>query len=119
MVTSSHSPNFSSFFPLQWNEFCDLLSGGPWDQTCSQWSFENLTEERRLALPHLARRFSESRQFLMTDHEQAAHPLEVLWLKLRLFAGLCAQVTAFYQDQHQPHLGLGPSRVLVMFPKES
>lgn len=71
-----------------------------------------------MALPHLARRFSESRQFLMTDHKQDAHPLEVLWLKLRLFAGLCAQLTAFYREQHRPHLGLGPSRILVMFPKE-
>jgi len=114
---SSNSAS-SSFFILQWNEFCDLLSGGPWDQACSKWSFENLTEERRLALPHLARRFSESRQFLMTDTATAVNPLEVLWLKFRLFAGLCAQLTTYYREHHRPHLGLGPSQVVVMFPKE-
>jgi hypothetical protein len=71
-----------------------------------------------MALPHLARRFSESRQFLLTDHKDTVEPLEVLWLKLRLFAGLCARLRTFYREQHQPHLGLGPSRIVVLFPKE-
>lgn len=118
MVTSSLSSNSSAFFSLQWNEFCDLLSGGTWDLACSQWSFENLTEPRRLALPQLARRFSESRQFLMTDHPHPVQPLEVLWLKLRLFAGLCTQLTSFYREYHRPHLGLESSRVEVLFPKD-
>jgi len=113
---SSNSPSFP-FFILQWNEFCDLISGGPWDQACSKWSFEDLSEDRRLALPHLARRFSESRQFLMTDTPTVVNPLEVIWLKLRLFAGLCSQLAEFYREHHRPHLGLGPSRLGVMFPK--
>ncbi len=103
---------------LQWNEFSDLLAGGSWDQACSQWSFEQLSEERRLALPSLARRFTNSRQFLFSEGVHPSSPLEVLWLQCRLFAGLCSQLSAFYQKHHRPHLGLGPSRIRVVLPNE-
>ena len=106
-----------SHLTLQWNEFCDLLGGAPWDQACSQWSFDQLSEERRVALPSLAHRFTESRQFLFSEGVDSGSPLEVLWLQCRLFAGLCTQLLAFYQQHHRPHLGLGPSRIQVVFPK--
>ena len=102
---------------LPWNEFCDLLEGASWDQACSQWSFDQLSDERRLALPILARRFTESRQFLLSDGVDSATPLEVFWLQCRLFAGLCSQLLAFYQQHHRPHLGIGPSRIQVALPK--
>lgn len=119
MLTSSLSTNSSSFFTLQWDEFSDLISGVSWDQACSQWSFAQLSEEQRLALPNLARRFSESHQFLFAQSDERRFPLEVLWLKSRLFAGLCTQLLAFYQQHHRPHLGLGPSRIHVALPKEA
>lgn len=118
MLTPSLSTHSSSFFTLQWDEFSDLVSGVSWDQACSQWSFDHLSEEQRLALPNLARRFSESHQFLFAQSGEKRLPLEVLWLKCRLFAGLCTQLLAFYQHHHRPHLGLGPSRIHVALPKE-
>ena len=104
---------------LQWNEFSDLLAGGSWDQACSQWSFDQLSEERRFALPSLARRFTDSRQFLFSEGVHPSSPLEVLWLQCRLFAGLGTQLLAFYQHHHRPHLGLEPSRIRVGFPNEA
>jgi len=113
---SSDGPCVSSL-KLQWNEFSDLLAGASWDQACSQWSFDQLSEERRLTLPSLARRFTDSRQFLFSEGVDSSSPLEVLWLQCRLFAGLCTQLLAFYQQHHRPHLGLGPSRIQVVLPK--
>ncbi len=119
-IMASSSPSASSpHLSLQWDEFSDLVSGAPWDQACSQWSFDQLTEERRVALPILMRRFTETQQFLFTQRLPSRLPLEILWLKCRMFASLCAQVTAFYQQHHRPHLGLGPSRIHVLLPKEA
>ncbi len=115
------SSDGSSVAPLtlQWDEFSDLLSGVSWDQACAQWSFDQLSDERRRALPNLARHFSEPRQYLFADHLDSCPPLETLWLQCRLFAGLSKQLTAFYQRHHRPHLGLSPSRINVVIPKEA
>lgn len=115
-LSSSDSPPVSAL-TLQWDEFSDLLGGASWDHACSQWSFDQLSEERRLALPSLARRFTESRQFLFSEGVDSSSSLEMLWLQCRLFAGLCTQLLAFYQKNHRPHLGLGPLRIKVVLPK--
>ena len=112
---SPDSPSVS-VLTLQWNEFSDLVSGASWDQACSQWSFDQLSEEKRLALPGLARRFTEPRQYLFAEGVDSVPPLEILWLQCRLFAGLCAQLLDFYQKTSRPHLGLGPLRVTVGLP---
>ncbi len=109
----------ASTLTLQWNEFSDLLGGVSWDQACSQWSFDQLSEDKRLALPSLARRFTEPRQFLLSKGVDSCSLLEVLWLQCRLFSGLSTQLLAFYQQHRRPHLGLGPSRIRVVLPKEA
>ncbi len=115
------SSDGSSLAPLilQWDEFSDLLNGVSWDQACAQWSFDQLSDERRRALPNLARHFSEPRQYLFADQLDLCPPLETLWLQCRLFAGLCKQLSAFYQLHRRPHLGLSPSRINVVIPKEA
>ena len=104
------------FLSLQWDEFCDLLGGASWTDACSHWSFENLTPERRQLLPLLAFRFTDQRQFLFSNTTESVLPLEVFWLKWRLFAGLCAQVFTLHRDRHRPHLGLHPNQIQVMIP---
>jgi len=115
LSSSDNSP--VSALTLQWDEFSDLLGGASWDQACSQWSFDQLSEERRLALPSLARRFTESRQFLFSEGDDSSSSLEMLWLQCRLFGGLCTQLLSYYQQQHCPHLGLRPLRIKVVLPK--
>lgn len=104
------------FFSIQWDEFCDLLGGAMWTDACAQWSFENLTPERRQLLPILASRFTDQRQFLFSNSTEAVFPLEIFWLKWRLFAALCARVLALHCDRRRPHLGLHPAQIQVMIP---
>ncbi len=117
MSYSSSDRSPVSALTLQWNEFSDLLSGASWEQACARWSFDHLPEEKRLALPSLANRFTESRQFLFSENIHASSPLEMLWLQCRLFAGLCTQLRVFYEQHHRPHLGLEPSRIQIAMPK--
>ena len=102
---------------LQWDEFCDLLGGAAWTDACGQWSFEDLTPERRQLLPVLASRFADQRQFLFSDTKGSVFPLEAFWLKWRLFAGLCSQVLALHRDRRRPHLGLHPSQIQITIPE--
>jgi hypothetical protein len=90
-----HVPN-PQFLTLQWDEFCALLGGATWTDACIQFSFENLSPERRQLLPLLASRFTDQRQFLFSNTTESAFPFEIFWLKWRLFAGLCARVLALH-----------------------
>ena len=104
------------FLSLQWDEFCDLLGGATWTDACAQGAFENLTPERRQVLPLLATRFTDQRQFLFSNSTEPVFPLEIFWLKWRLFAALCARVLALHRDHRRPHLGLHPAQIQVMIP---
>ncbi len=118
MVSQSHHLHASNpqFLSLQWDEFCDLLGGAQWTNACAQWSFEHLTPERRQLLPLLASRFTDQRQFLFSDSTGFVFPLEIFWLKWRLFAALCARILALHRDRRRPHLGLHPAQIQVMIP---
>jgi len=106
----------SGSLSIKWNEFADLLGGASWAEACSEGSFDLLSPQSRQQLPLLASRFSEHSQFLFTDSTGSIKPLEILWLKWRLFGGLCARVLQLYQTMNRPSLGIRPDQIVVVVP---
>ena len=101
---------------LKWNEFSDLLGGASWEEACTDGNLALLSSQTRQQLPLLASRFSEHSQFLFSDLTSAFKPMEVLWLKWRLFGGLCCRLLHRYQTTHRPSLGIRPDQIAVLVP---
>ncbi len=60
----------------------------------------------------------DSDLFLFSDDRRGKFPLEVFWLKWRLFESLCKEVLTYHKTKRQPHLGLDPEKIKVEHPAD-
>lgn len=97
---------------LHYDEFADLLGGASWESV-RQKAVQTGGEGRARLLQGLEEAFAAPRQWLWRDDAQGRWPLEVLRLKLHLFAGLCRGLRAYHAACRQPHLDPCPSKVMV------
>ncbi len=95
---------------LRWDEAM-LLAGGA---SLAQIAARPTTEAGRARVLHdLVPRLDQQAGYLFAHDVAGKLGLEVLRLKLGLFAQLCRAVAALHRHTGAPHLGLAPGRVLV------
>ena len=104
------------FAHLRWDEAMQLAGGAtPADVAESATTEPGRARELSRLAPLLA-----SQPAHLFAHDVAGKlGLEVLRLKLGLFAQLCRATAALHRHAHAPHLGLTPTRVLVTIDPES
>ena len=99
---------------LNWDQFCDVLDGVPWDALIpGQSGFGNpecaddaLLLKNALAGPN---------QYFF-DTNRTKHPIEIFWLKVSLCELLCRHIAEVHEQTHRAYVGLDPSRVAVSIP---
>ncbi|MGB0911721.1 MAG: hypothetical protein ACPGYT_15280, partial [Nitrospirales bacterium] len=119
LVTQIEKPHPPSREWLDWEVFCDLLSGASWSEVYAQWFPKRLNKLEPEYLDRLLRRFTDRRQFQFSDSHGAIAPLESLWLKWRLIATVSDWVLRIHTQTHQPLLNLHPSKFRIFFPENS
>jgi hypothetical protein len=94
---------------LRYDEFSALLGGAPFAEIVAA-----VTEPgRTAALRGLEDHFTHGPQYLFAQDMAGKLGLEVLRLKLMLFAELCRAVGALGRLGAEPHLGITPARAMI------
>ncbi len=102
---------------LHCDEFADLLGGASWESVRAR-ALQRGGPGRETLLARLDGTFTSPFQWLHRGDGSGRFPLEVLRLKLSLFAQLCRALREYHARCREPHLDLGPAKVMVR-PGES
>lgn len=97
---------------LHYDEMSDLLGGGSWEvlkERVRQFGAPG----RDLVLSEVDGVFTSPIQWIYREDQTGRFPLEVLHLKLNLFAQLCHGLRAYHARCKEPHLDVSPTQVMV------
>jgi hypothetical protein len=101
---------------LRWDEAMRLAGGASLQAVARGVATES---GRARELDRMARSLARQPAYLFEHDPAGKLGLEVLRVKLALFAQLCRAVAALHRQTGEPHLGLAPGRVLVSVDPES
>jgi hypothetical protein len=97
---------------FHYDEFADLLGGARWEQIRDRL-LPPTAPGRAGLLSALEARYTSGPQWLYAGDASGRFSLEVLRLKLALFGQLARGLRRYHAACRQPHLDLGPAKVMV------
>ncbi len=97
---------------LHYDEFCDLLGGASWEKVRER-ARSSGGPGREVLLRDLDGVYAGQEQYLYARDVSGRFALEVLRLKLALFSQVSKALRRHHALCRQPHLDLGPGRVMV------
>ncbi len=97
---------------LHYDEFADLLGGASWESVRAR-ARQRGGPGREALLARLDGLYSSPFQWLYRGEGGPRFALEILRLKLALFSRLCRALREYHARCREPHLALGPSKVMV------
>jgi hypothetical protein len=97
---------------LHYDEMSDLLGGASWEVLKDRVR-QTGAPGREIVLSEVDDVFSSPIQWIYRQDTTGKFPLEVLHLKINLFAQLCHGLRAYHARCKEPHLDVSPTQVMV------
>jgi hypothetical protein len=97
---------------LHYDEAADLLGGAPWPAVRAR-AKERGGPGREALLGPLDRIYASPAPWFFLGEGSGRFSLEILRLKVDLFARLCRSVRGFHARTREPHLDLSPTSVMI------
>ena len=117
-TSEKKSPESGTRVPFE--GFCRVVEGVNWADLSQNSPSQGDIDEAQVSSSILWAKELGSRQlYSFVDEKGIPAPLEVLWLKWRLFVWVCERVVSWHRQFQQPYLAINPDAINIWIPSEA